>query len=547
MNKKIQILDCTLRDGGYVNEWNFGKESISNIFERIVSANIDIIEVGFMDERQAYSIDRTIQPDSKSYTKNLSHLDKKNTMVVGMIDFGTCPISAIDDAKNCYLDGIRVIFKKPKADAALQFCSELIRKGYKVFVQAVSITSYSTDEFIELMDKVNKVSPFAFSIVDTYGLLHREGLLNYVDIADEKLDLKINLGFHSHNNFQLAYSNCIEMINHVKSDRSLMVDGSVFGMGKGAGNAPTELLAMYMNDNLNGNYDITQLLEAIDVTLINIFKEKPWGYTLKLFMAASNHCHPNYVTYLLDRQTLSVSSIDTILKSINESSRLDYDEKLIEKLYFDYQSNRLINAGVITTLQSELSHKDILLIGPGNSINNQKDLIDLFINLKNPIVISLNFIPEYNINYLFLSNSKRYVQISTQVNNKNSNFKVIAMSNIRKSEGDFDFVLDFGSLIDTDAEFKDNPLIMAIKLLKSLDVKSINLAGFDGYTKAITSNYVHPNMNYSFTKERAIEINIDTISSLKRNFSNLDLNFITKSLYTLEIKDLLREELKHEN
>lgn len=542
MKQQVQILDCTLRDGGYVNDWEFGKEKIANIFERLVSANIDVIEVGFLDERRSFDINRSIQPDSKSFTDNLSKLDKKNSMVVGMIDFGTCPLSNIEDAKNSYLDGIRVIFKKPKKEVALEFCTELIKKGYKVFVQAVSITSYNNKEFEQLMEQVNNINPYAFSIVDTYGLLHKEGLLNYVDIADDKLNKEIHLGYHSHNNFQLAYANCIEMVNYIKSDRKLLVDGSVFGMGKGAGNAPTELLAMYLNDKYDAKYDITQLLEAIDVTILNIFKEKPWGYTMKLFMAASNKCHPNYVTYLLDRQTLSVSSIDTILKSINEQNRLDYNEALIEELYFDFQSNKLIKKEVIDILQNELANKDILLIGPGNSINNQKDLIDLFIDLKKPIIIPINFLPNYKTDYLFLTNSKRYVQISSQISGQENKFKVIAMSNIRKSEGDFDFVLDFGGLIDQEAEFKDNPMIMAIKLLKQINVKSINLAGFDGYTKAITSNYVHPNMNYSFTKEKAIEINVDTVSSIKRNFKDLDLNFITKSLYTLDIKDLLKEE-----
>ena len=168
-------------------------------------------------------------------------------MIVGMIDYGTCPIENIQPCGECYLDGIRVIFKKHLMYEAMEFCRQLKALGYKVFSQMVSITSYSDDELDELIALANEVRPFAVSMVDTYGLLYHDNLLHYFEYLNERLASQIGLGYHSHNNFQLAYSNCMEVLRK-ETRRTIVVDGSLYGMGKSAGNAPLELLAMHMND-----------------------------------------------------------------------------------------------------------------------------------------------------------------------------------------------------------------------------------------------------------------------------------------------------------
>ena len=97
---KISLLDCTLRDGGYVNDWRFGYANTVSIFERLVDAGVDIIEVGFLDDRRPFDIDRTIFPDTQSADKIYGSLDKKEVMVVGMIDYGTCAIENIAPCKD---------------------------------------------------------------------------------------------------------------------------------------------------------------------------------------------------------------------------------------------------------------------------------------------------------------------------------------------------------------------------------------------------------------------------------------------------------------
>ena len=338
---KIKLLDCTLRDGGYVNDWKFGKDNLVSIFERLVSSGLDIIEIGFLDQRRAFDHDRSIMPDSSCVEKIYGSVDKKGAMIVGMIDYGTCDAGYIQPCAESYLDGIRVIFKKHLMEEAIAFCGEMKQLGYQVFTQAVSITSYSDEELMQLIGLVNELKPYAVSMVDTYGLLQQDNLLHYYELLDRYLLPEIGIGYHSHNNFQLAFSNCIEMLK-MSGERLMLVDGSLYGMGKSAGNAPIELLAMHMNERFGQKYDVNQLIEAIDGNIMKIYQQTPWGYNLFFYLAASNKCHPNYVQRLLNKHTLSIKSINEILERIEPDKKLMYDQEYLEELYCRYQRSCIL-------------------------------------------------------------------------------------------------------------------------------------------------------------------------------------------------------------
>jgi 4-hydroxy 2-oxovalerate aldolase len=121
--------------------------------------------------------------------------------------------------------------------------------------------------------------------------------------------------------------------------------------------------------------------------------------------------------------------------------------------------------------------------------------------------------------------------LSSRLHNLDKKINIIATSNVTKTKGTFDFVLEYSSLLDEAALFVDNPMIMLLKLLDRCEAKHISLAGFDGYTTARTSDYVNPNMEYSFSKTKAIELNNDAIGSLARLKNKVPYNFITKTYY----------------
>lgn len=529
---KIRLLDCTLRDGGYLNDWKFGYDHIINVFDRLVRANIDIIEIGFINNSRSFDKNRTIFPNGHAVNQSFEKLESKQAMIVGMIDFGTCSIEDLQPADESFMDGIRVIFKKDKAAAAIAFCGELQNLGYKVFVQSVSITSYSDEEFSDLLRLVNDLKPYAFSVVDTYGLLHKEQLNHYFGAADQQLHPDIRIGYHSHNNFQLAYANCISLLENPPQHRELIVDGTLYGMGKGAGNAPLELLAMYINDHIEQCYHLGDILETIVSSVMPLYNQPLWGYSLTYFISALQKCHPNYTSFLMGKRTLSVASIYSILGEIAPEKRLLFDATYIENLYLENQNVAFNDQADINQLNELWKGQKILLIGSGNSVKDEEPQIRSFIEQEKPVVITVNFLPDaFKSDYLFISNSRRYVELSSKLKVVDFDVKLIGTSNVSPKTNRFDFTLQFQTLIDEQAQFYDNPLIMLLKLLDQLKIENVYLAGFDGYSTSERSDYVNPEMEYSFTKQKAMEINNDTKLGLARLNLSVPPVFITPSVY----------------
>ena len=528
-------MDCTLRDGGYVNDWNFGQDTLINVFERVTASGVEFIELGFLDERRPYDPNRSIMPDTECMNRIYGGLPGGNARLLGMIDYGTCSIEHIQPCNETVLDGIRVIFKKHLREPALAFCRQLKDLGYMVFAQLVSITSYEDEELRDLIRLANEVKPYAVSMVDTYGLMHKSRLFHYYDLLNQELAPEISIGFHAHNNFQLGYSNCVELLErHRGCDRPILCDGTLYGMGKSAGNAPTELLSMYMNANFGKHYDIGMILEAIDSSLMDIFKLTPWGYTMKFFIAASNDCHPNYVSYLLDKKTLPIMAVNEILKGLKGEKKLLYDKALIERLYLDYQKNYCDDTAAYRELARELAGRPILVLGPGHSIVEEADTISAYVAEAGPTIIAINYCPaSWHPDYLFLTNYKRYIQQAGTIGRRRDAYRIIATSNITRASGQFDYTLDYESLIDKSGVFPDNSFLMLLRVLLRIGVPDVVLAGFDGYSVNQESNYFSSRMEYEFVKMKGEEINADVNRFLSRIRDRMSVRFLTHTKYKI--------------
>lgn len=526
---KISLLDCTLRDGGYINDWEFGYDNIVNIFERLADSRVDIIEIGFLDDRRVFDKNRTIMPTTDCVEKIYGELYKGNSMIVGMIDYGTCAISNIQSCAESYLDGIRVIFKEHLMYEALDFCEQLKNLGYRVFAQMVSVTTYSDEKLVEFANIVNTKQLFGVSIVDTYGLLHQSDLMHIFKILDEYLDENITLGYHSHNNFQMAYANCIEVLNR-KVSRNIVVDGTLFGMGKCAGNAPIELLASYMNEHLQKHYDISQMLEAIDNNVMNIYRKIQWGYNLFYYISATAKCHPNYVGFLMDKETLSIKSILEILGRLEGAQKLLYDQNTIEQLYIEYQNVDCADEKDLQRLAEVLRDRKILLLGPGNTILSEEDIVKEYQMAHKGVTIAINFLPQnVDVDYIFISNAKRNSTLASKLVQKR-NIRLIGTSNVRRTEGEFDYTLAYSQLIDIDEKIPDNSFVMMLRALIRMGLTNVAAAGFDGYSIQ-GNNYMHTDMEYDFIKDKIEYLNRYTKNFLKANKEKIEVEFITKTKY----------------
>ncbi len=531
MDRNRYLLDCTLRDGGYINDWEFGHDNIVNIFERVVSSGVEFIEIGFIDDRRSFDINRSIFPDTDSARRIYGKLDRRKTRVVGMIDYGTCDISNIGPCDGSYLDGIRVIFKKEKMRPAMEYCRQIKALGYKVFSQLVSVTSYTDDELGEIVKLADEVKPYALSMVDTYGLMNPKELTHVMDIIDKNLSPEIVLGFHAHNNFQLGYVNATTALEY-DTDRDILVDGTLYGMGKSAGNAPLELIAMYMNEHFGKAYAVNEMQEAITTSVTDFQRRSPWGYQLFYYIAASNRVHPDYVSYLMNKRTLSVTAVNEILSRIPEDQKLAKNMKLIEELYIDFQRNECDDAEAVGRLSGEIKEKNILILGPGASITkNAGDIAD-YIKSYDPAVISINYIPlNFHPDYMFITNNTRSVQSATKLlDRENADIRLIASSNLTKTGRDFDFVVNYSDYIDKEAEFPDNSMCMLIRLLMKCGCRRAALAGLDGYTPD-SVNYFDTDKAYSFLRDKAESLNKYAVDFFEEISDRMEITFVTPSEY----------------
>lgn len=525
--KKIGLLDCTMRDGGYINDWNFGHATMMSIYKRLDESGVDFIEIGFLDDRRIYDYDRSIQPNTGCFNKIYAGIEKKHAIPVAMIDYGTCDIENIADAKDSFIEGIRVIFKKEKIDYALPFCRAIKEKGYKLFIQAISITAYSDLEMLEYINKINELHPYAFSIVDTYGLLDNRKMAHYFDLIDNNLHSDIAIGYHDHNNFQLAFSNTMKFMG-LETKRTIIGDASVYGMGKSAGNCPIELLAMYMNNTFGTQYDINQYLEIFDTELSQIYNKYYWGYKYNFYISAMQNCHPNYVEFLINKKTLTITDINVILAAIPDKIKLLYNQEYIENAYTEYQSKFIDDIKSINLLKKEFNKRDILVLGPGRSVELEKSKIKNFIEKNNPLVISVNYIPEsYEVDYIFLSNSKRYMSLFDTDMGKCS---IILTSNISDYLCKADYILNYESLLMDNVKKNDNPLLLLFSLFLKINKKEVFLAGFDGYRKD-GLNYYDSYHNLVVDNEGSLKENVVLKESIKKISKLIKINFITETLY----------------
>ncbi len=521
---QINLLDCTLRDGGYVNDWYFGRKAIYHITKKMVLAGIEYFEIGFVRECE-YHPDYSLFNGNDS-VKDMISPKNPNTKYVGMIDMGR-PISLelLGEKVEDGFDVFRVIFKKSKAELAYDYIQKLIGLGYEVFAQAVGTDNYSDSEFIDLIDKFNSLPIKAFYIVDSFGLIKKRDFLRLVQIADHNLREDIMLGYHSHNNMQQAMGNASSM-TELNLKRNIVIDACVFGMGRGAGNLNMELFAEYMNENYGKNYRIEPMLEIIDEYLNDIYRENFWGYSMPFYLSASNGCHPNYAIYFASKGTLTVKSYNEILKSIPKADKAIFTKERAEEIYKDYQENFIDDRDIILRLERELNGRDILLLGPGTSLVEEKEKIHSYIEEKNPLVIALNFIPKnYKYDYVFSCHMRRYKDIQDVEGGKK-----IVTSNLREAKN-YQYMINFASYAAQAPEIMENSGVMCVNLLLHLGVKCVHLAGLDGYDNNNRRNYVNSGLEYDFSPELSALRNQLIKEEFQEKQGKMELVFLTKSVY----------------
>lgn len=322
MKAKVQIVDCTIRDGGYLLDKNSAPEFVKGIIKGIVDSGIDFVETGFLQTK--VNGESIVYHNSKDVVKYLPD-DSKNTHYLGFCDNSRYTAAELDVCDKTSFSWLRISFAKHEIDSSLEFCKEAINKGYKVQFNPMDSISYTMEERSALIEKVNKVKPSIFSIVDTFGAMYMTDLVAIFKQVDGLLDKNISIGLHSHDNLGLSCALAERMIELAdETGRSIAIDGSLYGMGRGAGNAKTELLADYLNKHHGANYNIQKLLEIIDKFIIPLKKNVHWGYDLPMYICGTKHSHVDNVNHLIKEHNCSIHEIYDVIERLTPQQRTRY-------------------------------------------------------------------------------------------------------------------------------------------------------------------------------------------------------------------------------
>ncbi len=525
----IRILDCTLRDGGYVNEFRFGFHVIRQIIEKLGRAAVDIIECGFL---KAGEFDKECSLyGSVEMIRSVVKTKRSGIMYVAMIQQGKIQIEEICDQKESVIEGIRLTFHEHEIDEAFVFARQLMDKGYKVFMQPVGTTTYSEKALLSLIRRINELRPYAFYMVDTLGTMYQNDTLKMFRLMDENLDKSIILGFHSHNNLQLSFSNAIGLLQ-VKTERELIIDSSIMGMGRGAGNLNTELITQYINSSVTQKYNLVEILEILDEYIRPLSNKYFWGYDAAYFISSTAKCHPNYASHLLNKQTLHVQDIFKLLNGLDESKRALFDKEYIEAEYLKFMSNSIDDRDALKQIIKEIGTKKVIVLAPGKSLSRVGKELKTLCSDASTYVISINFRPEelYS-NMLFISNMKRFQNLELISPQAVGVETVAVTSNITPDNKQECLILNYSDYLNEDPIIKDNAGMMCLNMLARIGVAKVSLAGFDGFSVNNTENYYSDKMMLKVDSEHLREMNSSIAEKLKQLNRTMEISFLTESAY----------------
>ncbi|MDF2814443.1 MAG: nucleoid-structuring protein [Paenibacillus sp.] len=280
-----KILDCTIRDGGLVNNWDFSVDFVRDLYYSLNAAGVDYMEIGYKNSPKLLkgSDSGPWRFLEESFMKEVIP-QKGDTKLSALVDIGRVDENDILPRIESMLDMIRVACYIKDLDKALELVNTFHSKGYETSLNIMALSHVMEHELIEAFQDIAESPVDVVYIVDSYGSLDHKDYKHLIEKFQKHLPNK-TLGIHAHNNMQLAFSNTI-----TASDLGVQfLDSSVFGMGRAAGNCNTELLVGYLK---NAKYEIRPILEVIERRMIPLREKVEWGYLIPYMISGMLNEHP---------------------------------------------------------------------------------------------------------------------------------------------------------------------------------------------------------------------------------------------------------------
>lgn len=488
----MKLLDCTMRDGGYHNKWNFTIAFANKYLQLMSELDVEYAEVGFRFLKNteflgqfAYSTESVLE----------ALIIPKNVKIGVMVNAGEFSKSNLENeieslfriSKASTVNFVRVAANFSEIDLALSLCSLLKKKyGYFVFLNIMQMAFLEEAQMEELQGK-NLQSFDVLYFADSTGSMTPSKTREFFSVVSKELELELEFGIHAHDNCGNAFANSLMALEQ----NAQWADGTLFGMGRGPGNTKTEQLWLEREGSMASPAALASLVKFLDNEMLNIHSLFPWGSRPEYDLAARLGIHPTFVQNLLDDDLLETEDRLFALQKIRNSSPTRFSEETLNmSLNRDFQSIKMENNQETPSFVG----KTVLILANGKTLQSHSSAVRQYIGQQKPVVITVNessALPLTEIDYIATCNPLRFQSMVT--NKLLMAKKIIAPLEYLESVMDIAEkpmnVIDFPISIKQ-GKFKSRdvnraipkPLsaVYAILLAISCGAQRIYLAGFDG-------------------------------------------------------------------
>jgi len=284
-----RVLDCSLRDGGFVNGWRFEPRLARRLVRQVDRAGVDYIEVGYRTSAGVFE-EGQFGPFRFITDRLVEDLaEQAEARICVMAELGRVRLEEIPPKSASRVDVYRVALFWKQLREALPFCAALKERGYEVYLNLVQVSTLSSEHVSEALELLREASVDGVYVVDTFGAMDPEAVASLISRYVAALPGK-RIGLHAHNNRQLAYANALVAIER----GATLIDGTVLGIGRAAGNCPLELL-LTTPRQASRSTDVRPLLDLVEDDILPLQRKHPWGYHLPYFMTATTNQHHKFV------------------------------------------------------------------------------------------------------------------------------------------------------------------------------------------------------------------------------------------------------------
>jgi len=527
----LKILDCTLRDGGYYNDWDFSKSLVDQYLITMNNSNIDVIEVGFRFlPKKSF-----LGPYAYTTDQFLQSLDLPEDLMIGVminakeildyeLGIKEAIIALFNREEDSPVSLVRIAAHFSEYKNCHEIVTELNGLGYKVGFNLMQAGGRSNEELCSAANDISKWRELdVLYFADSLGNMRSDDVKKTINSFKEGGWSK-PIGIHTHDNMGEALNNSIEAITNGAS----WIDSTVLGMGRGPGNVRTEYLLIELQKRNLGKYLPNNLFPLVLDEFTELQKKYGWGPNLLYYLSAEYGIHPTYVQEMSGRINMDAQQQVEALNYLSSTDSSGFSRENMSQAFLNEGGNK---EGT-WSCENWLLDETVLIIGPGPSTKKHADAIHSFINEKKPKVISLNINNDIKSEHIdayaachhmrVFMDAEKYLKLEKPL--------IIPLETVpdelRKKLSKVQ-VLDYGMNVkDGIYGFSDkgctipNRLVFGyvISLIHSAKAKRVLLTGFDGYGKNDPRQEEMENM----------------IELYKLCENSLDIIAITPSTYSIE-------------